>query len=209
MIGEDAVESASISPTERYLSLRKGNSETAAHLAIATIVVWRKSLDCDRFITLSSGGESIMGLLVDDLGLLRTNVALSALSVLLLIKLLDTCHDDVGLDSHFTSTLFCDQDGWSPPRRRTPFEPWCPTTGGSQEPFPTPRAQERGPQDFSPDGDATNFLESVLAESEEVDVSRTAKTILLGLQDAASEEVLLLALDVEREHRINHVLKDV
>jgi len=208
VIGEDAVESASVSPTERYLSFREGNSETAAHLAIATIVVWRKSLDCDRFITLSSGGESVIGLLVDDLSLLRTNMTLSVLSVLLLTELLDTCHDDVGLDSHFNSTLFCDQDGWSPPRRRTPFEPWCPTTGGSQEPFPTPGSR-KGSSKLLPDGDATNFLESVLAESEEVDVSRTAKAILLGLQDAASEEVLLLALDVEREHCIDHVLKDV
>lgn len=208
MVGEDAVESTSISSAKRYLSLRKGNGEAATHLAIATRVAWSESLDGDRFITLGSGDETVLGLFVDDLSLLRTSIALTIASNMLLTQLLDTCHDDVRLDSHFDSMSFVTRTAGHP-REEGPLSNLGAQPRAGAKNLSLHQAQERGPQNLSPDGDATNFLESILAKGEEVDVSRTAKAILLGLQDAAAKEVLLLALDVEREHSVDHVLQDV
>ncbi len=55
--------------------------------------------------------------------------------------------------------------------------------------------------------DFSNLSEASLTEVQEVDVTATTEAVLLSLEDAATQKVLLFLLDREVHVRVNHVLE--
>ena len=57
------------------------------------------------------------------------------------------------------------------------------------------------------DAHSSHLLKTICAKIQVEDVTGTTESILLGREDATSEEVLVLPLHIQRELRVYHVLK--
>ena len=53
------------------------------------------------------------------------------------------------------------------------------------------------------------LLKTVLTKREEEGVTGTAEAILLGLENPASNQILILSFHVQRDHEVHHMLQDI
>ena len=53
------------------------------------------------------------------------------------------------------------------------------------------------------------LLKTVLTKCKEEGVTGTAEAILLGLENPASNQILILSFHVQRDHEIHHVFQDI
>ena len=78
--------------------------------------------------------------------------------------------------------------------------------GGRAPPPPKDRSSARNLVEL-PDADARDLSETAISQGEVEDVTSTTEAVLFGRQDAASNQILVLPLDIERDEGIDHVLQ--